>query len=259
MVPRVSICQVGFIPCSGAGHLCWLNDEALLIGWDQELGTDKTSDNIRLFIYGAQNIFMFVHKKCIHSIHIHKFVCVKMQVAFADFAREKNNIFTAGSTAGGGETDGWWSGRALCKSGAKAASTRRSGSATSSAGHLVNRYKLYSKWWIFKLAVAGRQLQMLLWQLQLLHSRPPILIVRMGLSESLSHWRVQGISSPGQRVSKDAPKSIVAEDNALAPCPKDLMAALVRWPKKAKPTAALMASLQRVRLCSDRASSASNF
>jgi len=105
MVPRVSICQVGFIPCSGAGHLCWLNDEALLIGWDQELGTDKTSDNIRLFIYGAQNIFMN-NKKCIHSIHIHKFVCVKMQVAFADFAREKNNIFTAGSTAGGGETDG---------------------------------------------------------------------------------------------------------------------------------------------------------
>ena len=82
--------------------------------------------------------------------------------------------------------------------------------------------------------------------------------VRMGLSESLSHWRVR-TSSPGQRVSKDAPKSIVAEDNALAPCPKDLMAALVRWPKKAKPTAALMASLQRVRLCSDRASSASNF
>lgn len=259
MVPRVSIPQVGFIPCSGAGHLCWLNDEALLIGWNQELGTDKTSDNIRLFIYGAHKIFMFVHKKCIHSIHINKFVCVKMQVGFADFAREKKHIFTAGSTAGGGETDGWWSGRALCKSGAKAASTRRSGSATSSAGHLVNRYKLYSKWWIFKLAVAGRQLQMLLWQLQLLHSRPPILIVRMGLSESLSHWRVQGISSPGQRVSKDAPKSIVAEDNALAPCPKDLMAALVRWPKKAKPTAALMASLQRVRLCSDRASSASNF
>lgn len=61
MVPRVSIPQVGFIPCSGAGHLCWLNDEALLIGWDQELGTDKTSDNIRLFIYGAQKIFMFVH------------------------------------------------------------------------------------------------------------------------------------------------------------------------------------------------------
>lgn len=92
MVPRVSIPQVGFIPCSGAGHLCWLNDEALLIGWDQELGTDKTSDNIRLFIYGAHKIFMFVHKKCIHSIHINKFVCVKMQVGFADFAREKNTF-----------------------------------------------------------------------------------------------------------------------------------------------------------------------
>ena len=36
-----------------------------------------------------------------------------------------------------------------------------------------------------------------------------------------------------------------AEDSALAPCPKDLMAALARWPKKAKPTAALMACLQR--------------
>ena len=30
--------EVGFIPCSepGSAHLCWLNDEALLIGWDQD-------------------------------------------------------------------------------------------------------------------------------------------------------------------------------------------------------------------------------
>lgn len=29
---------MGFIPCSepGSAHLCWLNDEALLIGWDQD-------------------------------------------------------------------------------------------------------------------------------------------------------------------------------------------------------------------------------
>ena len=38
-----------------------------------------------------------------------------------------------------------------------------------------------------------------------------------------------------------------SKDSALAPCPKDLMAALARWPKCAKPTAALMASLQRAR------------
>ena len=34
----VSPAEVGFIPCSepGSAHLCWLNDEALLIGWDQD-------------------------------------------------------------------------------------------------------------------------------------------------------------------------------------------------------------------------------
>ena len=31
-----TIPQVGFIPSDSGAHLCWLNDEALLIGWDQD-------------------------------------------------------------------------------------------------------------------------------------------------------------------------------------------------------------------------------
>lgn len=102
--------KVGFIPCSGAGHLCWLNDEALLIGWDQEVQLVE----VRQMGDGVA-------------------------VRFAKVVR--------------------------------------------------------------KLPVPGEVVQQL-----------------------------------------------AQLDNALAPCPKDLMAALVRWPKKAKPTAALMASLQRA-LC----------
>ena len=34
---------------------------------------------------------MFVHKKCIHNIHINKFVCVKMQSCVCS-AREKNTF-----------------------------------------------------------------------------------------------------------------------------------------------------------------------
>ena len=50
---------------------------------------------MRLFIYGAQNIFVVMHKICLS----------KCKVVFADL-REKKRALTAGSTAGGSETDG---------------------------------------------------------------------------------------------------------------------------------------------------------
>ncbi|CAK9104178.1 unnamed protein product [Durusdinium trenchii] len=45
---------------------------------------------------------------------------------------------------------------------------------------------------------------------------------------------------PGELV-----RQLAQLDSALTPCPTALMAALARWPRRAKPTAALMANLQR--------------
>eukprot|EP00913_Durusdinium_trenchii_P031214 g29228.t1 len=47
---------------------------------------------------------------------------------------------------------------------------------------------------------------------------------------------------PGELV-----RQLAQLDSALTPCPTALMAALARWPRRAKPTAALMANLQRAR------------
>lgn len=48
------------------------------------------------------------------------------------------------------------------------------------------------------------------------------------------------LAVPGELVRR-----LNMQDSGLTPCPSDLLSALARWPKRARPTAALIASLQR--------------
>ena len=48
------------------------------------------------------------------------------------------------------------------------------------------------------------------------------------------------LAVPGELVRR-----LDMQDSGLTPCPSDLLSALARWPKRARPTAALIASLQR--------------